>query len=292
MTNAAPTSRAAHRTHEESAMSEHKVALVTGASSGIGRRIAQRLAQRGLTVFGTSRNPAVVEPIAGVTMLPLDVRDAGSVARCVQAVDAAAGRIDVLVNNAGYVIAGAVEEVSVEEATAQFATNFFGVMRLVHAVLPAMRQRRSGHVVNISSLAGLVTAPPYWGIYSASKFALEAYTEHLWREVRPFDITVSLIETADVRTNLARNRRYAQRRIDDYNPWRQSAYDASRALEAGAPDPTAVAGRVAALIERGSTRLRHRVGAQAVLLARLRQFLPPALFERLIGRIFHLHAAG
>src|SRR5262245_36445607 len=161
-----------------------KVALITGASSGIGQSIARLLAEKRFTGFGASRNPENAEHILGVEVLPLDVRLDQSVTACVDTLLVRAGRLDVLVNNAGYMLGGAVEEVTIEEAKAQFETNLFGTMRTVKAVLPTMRRQRSGTIINISSLAGLVPGPPFCGMYSASKFALEAYTEHQWCEVR------------------------------------------------------------------------------------------------------------
>jgi NAD(P)-dependent dehydrogenase (short-subunit alcohol dehydrogenase family) len=125
-------------------MSSAKVVLITGASSGVGQSTARVLAERGYRVFGTSRNPASAEEIHGVEMLPLDVRSDDAVAACVTSVFDKAGRIDVLINNAAYELAGAIEETSMEEAKAQFATNFFGVVRMVKAVLPSMRQRKTG----------------------------------------------------------------------------------------------------------------------------------------------------
>jgi NAD(P)-dependent dehydrogenase (short-subunit alcohol dehydrogenase family) len=234
-------------------MSESKVVLITGASSGIGQAIARTLARERFTVFGTSRNPPAVEPVPGVEVLPLDVRQDGSVNACLDAVLSRAGRLDVLVNNAGYVLTGAIEDASVEDAEAQFETNFFGVVRMVKAVLPGMRQRRSGQIVNISSLAGLVPAPPFCGMYSASKHALEAYTEHLWREVRPFQIRVSLVEPGSIK-------------------------------------PTLVAERVLDIIRRESPKLRYRVGTDATWVPRLRQVLPAGRFERGIRRIFQMDA--
>jgi short-subunit dehydrogenase len=169
--------------------------LVTGASSGIGRATARLLAERGFTVFGTARKPSPPDEGAksGVTMVALDVRSDESVRACVEQVVAKAGRLDVLVNNAGYSLTGAAEETSVEEAKAQLETNFFGAVRMVNAVLPGMRKAEAGKIINISSLAGS-TAIPYSGFYSASKFALEGYSESLWYEVRPFGISVSLVE--------------------------------------------------------------------------------------------------
>ena len=127
-----------------------------------------------------------------------------------------------LINNAGYELAGALEELSSEEARAQFETNFFGVVRMVNAVLPHMRQQRRGHIINVSSLTGL-TAIPFLGIYSASKFALEGYTEALRQEVKPFNIQVSLTEAGFLRTPMMNHRQVGARRMTEYDPWRQRA---------------------------------------------------------------------
>ena len=125
-------------------MSDQKVVLITGASSGVGQATARLLSQRGYRVFGTSRNLGGAEPIAGVEMLPLDVRTDHSVRTCVHAVFDQGGRLDVLINNAGYELAGALEELSSEEVRAQFETNFFGAVRMVNAVLPLMRRQKRG----------------------------------------------------------------------------------------------------------------------------------------------------
>jgi NAD(P)-dependent dehydrogenase (short-subunit alcohol dehydrogenase family) len=140
-------------------MPNPKVVLVTGASSGIGEAIAARLARDGHRVFGTSRKAR--EAREGIELLPLDVCSDASVQSCVERLLREVGRIDVLVNNAGYLLSGAIEEATLEEARAQLETNFFGVVRMVKAVLPGMRQARQGHIVTISSLAGLVPVRPW-----------------------------------------------------------------------------------------------------------------------------------
>jgi short-subunit dehydrogenase len=172
--------------------------------------------------------------IPGVDMLPLDVRGDDSVRACVEAVSSRAGHLDVLINNAGQELAGALEELSSEEARALFETNFFGVVRMVNAILPLMRRQRRGHIVNVSSLAGL-TSIPFLGIYSASKFALEGYTEALRHEVKPFNIHVSLTEAAFLRTPMMDNRQVGAHRIGEYDRWRQRALDAIRAYEEKGP---------------------------------------------------------
>jgi NAD(P)-dependent dehydrogenase (short-subunit alcohol dehydrogenase family) len=130
-----------------------------GASSGVGQCTARLLSQRGDKVFGTSRNPASAERIPGVEMLSLDVRADASVRACVDDVVNRGGGLDVLINNAGYELAGALEELSLEEARAQFETNFLGVVRMVNAVLPLMRRQKGGYIINVSSLAGLSAIP-------------------------------------------------------------------------------------------------------------------------------------
>jgi len=274
------------------AMSSQKVVLITGASSGIGQSIARVLAQKGFMVFGTSRNPHAAEHVPAVEVLPLDVRSDESVKACVDTVLVRAGRLDILVNNAGYVLGGAVEEATIEEARAQFETNFFGTMRTVKAALPILRQQRSGRIINISSLAGLVPGPPFCGIYSASKFSLEAYTEHLWREVKRFGIYVSLVEPGSIKTKLTSNRLEVVERLGDYDHWRRRALEAMRRLEEKAPEPTLVADAVLSIIENESPKLRYKVGKDATWIPRLRQVLPGSLFEKQLRKIFDLDAMG
>src|SRR5262245_43401756 len=145
-----------------------RVVLITGASSGIGRVTAELLAGRGHRVFGGVRAPASTVPLAGVELVPLDVRDEASVRACVEAVSSRAGRIDVLINNAGINLVGAVEETSIEQAQALFDTNVLGALRMIQAVLPGMRRQGSGLIVNISSTLGFLPAP-FMGIYASTK---------------------------------------------------------------------------------------------------------------------------
>src|SRR5262245_34289403 len=177
-----------------------QTALVTGASRGIGQLLAERLAQRGYRVFGTSRVAQV--STGAVTMLALDVDDDNSVSACVEQVLRSAGRIDVLVNNAGRLDEGPLEEYSVANLQAVFDTNFFGVARMVNAVLPSMRGARRGRIVNVGSLSGLMPLP-FMGAYCASKHALESYSESLRHELRPLGIHVSIVEPGYYRTGLA-----------------------------------------------------------------------------------------
>ena len=268
-------------------MPNQRVVLITGASSGVGQSTARLLSQRDYMVFGTSRTPASAKAIPGVEMLPLDVRSDGSVQACVDAVLSRSGSLDVLINNAGYELAGALEEVTSEEAKAQFETNFFGVVRLVNAVLPFMRRQQRGRIVNVSSLSGL-SCIPFLGIYSASKFALEGYTEALRHEVRPFNIHVSMTEAGFLNTPMMNNRQVTAKRTADYDPWRQRALRAIRAYEDRGPGPEVVANTLLDILSSRSPRLRYLVGQQAKSVARLKRLLPAGLYEQGVRRTFSL----
>ena len=258
--------------------------LVTGASSGIGQSTARLLAERGYTVFGTARKPdsAKREPF---TILALDVRSDESVRACVEQVIAKAGRLDVLVNNAGYAMMGAAEETSVEEAKAQFETNFFGIVRMVNAVLPRMRAASAGKIINISSLAGN-TAIPFSAFYSATKFAVEGYSESLWHEVRPFGISVSLVEPGFVNTPIGEASPEAERELPAYNVTRKRMLAKfGQSLASGIP-PEQVARRVLQIVERKAPGLRYRVGAQATWLPRLRNVVPWKVYAAGVRKTF------
>src|SRR5204863_6910499 len=180
------------------------VALVTGASSGIGKAAALALVQAGFEVIGTSRNASRVSPLGGVTFLDLDVTSDESVSTLVRGVIERFGRIDVLVNNAGTGAAGAAEESSVTQAQRVFDINFFGVIRMTKAVLPHMRAQGRGRIINISSVLGLVPAP-YMAVYAATKHAIEGYSESVDHEVREHGVRVLLVEPAYTKTSFDAN---------------------------------------------------------------------------------------
>src|ERR1700759_3251829 len=185
-----------------------QVVLVTGASSGIGLACATYLAGRGYRVYGTSRRAGTSQK-GSVAMLVADVTNDLSVEQAVAAVLEREGRLDIVVNNAGMCLAGPAENTSIEAAKSQLEVNFFGAHRVCRAVLPIMRSQRAGYIVNIGSIGGLV-AIPYQSMYSASKFALEGFSESLRMEVRPFGIRVVIIEPGDHKTAITENRRMAE----------------------------------------------------------------------------------
>jgi len=271
----------------EATVSTQRVVLITGASSGAGQSTARLLSRRGYRVFGTSRNPAVAELAPGVEMLALDVRADESVAACVEAVTRMAGGLDILINNAGYELAGALEEVSMEEAKAQFETNFFGVVRMVKAVLPVMRRQKRGQIITVSSLTG-ISATPFMGIYSASKFAVEGYTEALRHELKPFGIHVSLIEPGFLHTPMMSHRQVTTAQISEYDPWRRRSFEAIRGYEEKGPGPELVAETVLKIVASKAPRLRYLTGKQARVVTGLRRFLPAGAFEKGARSTFRL----
>lgn len=268
-----------------------KTVLVTGASSGMGRATAALLAQQGYRVFGTSRRPDSVDPIPGVEFVALDVNDDDSVQACVQTVIERAGAIDVLINNAGYQHGGAIEETSLEEARAQFETNFFGVARLTKAVLPIMRAAGRGQIINIGSVVGWLVPVPFMGFYAASKQALEGYSEVLRYEVRPFNINVSLVEAGFIRTNLAANRQMAAAKVDAYAPWMERSLGVMERNEREAPPPELVAATILRIVKSRRPAPRYAVGPEAKRLAVLRRFAPWPFYERGIRGFFNLDKA-
>src|SRR5215470_19603053 len=268
-----------------------RVVVVTGASSGIGKACAEHLARRGYRVFGAQRrtSPAPADA-AAVEMIAMDVTDDASVQRAIAAVHARVGRIDAVINNAGNALMGAVEDTSVEEARAQLETNFFGVLRVCRAVLPIMRAQGGGHIVNISSLAG-VLGLPFSGLYSASKFALEGMTESLRLETRRFGIHVSLIEPGDFRTALPGVRRTAPaaETNDAYRDAFATFKKAQEKDEAGAPTPEPVAQLVEQILRDPAPRLRYTIGmiSQRIVVP-LKRFLPQRVFEAVLRRALAL----
>nr|WP_315392764.1 oxidoreductase [uncultured Duganella sp.] len=253
-------------------MSESKVVLITGVSSGIGRVAAVRFAQRGCRVFGTVRALATAEPLTGVELVEMDVSQDASVQQAIQLVIARAGRIDVLVNNAGVNLLGAVEETSAAEAAKLFDTNVLGPLRTAQAVLPHMRKQGAGRIVNISSVLGFLPAP-YMGLYAASKHAVEGISESLDHEVRQFGIRVSLVQPSYTKTNLDANSPETTVKLGAYAGERGIVTRAVAASIAGAPSPMAVADTVveAAL---GKWRMRHTPPGHAALVSKLRRFMP------------------
>src|SRR5438270_5473989 len=268
---------------------KNPVALVTGASSGIGKATAERLATAGYKVYGTSRRGATPGQRA-FEMLSLDVTSDESVAAAVNALLRSEGRLDLLVNNAGFSVAPAgAEESSIEQARAIFETNFFGIVRMTRAVLPHMRRQGNGRIINIGSVLGFLPAP-YMALYAATKHAVEGYSESLDHELRTRGIRVSVIEPAYTKTQFDANFLAADSKLDEYREVRALLDRVLKEVMATADEPTVVADVVleAALADR--PKLRYAAGGLANRLRLLRRFAPAGLVDAGIRKDLRLDA--
>jgi len=257
-----------------------RIAIVTGASSGIGEAIAEQLARAGYRVYGTSRRGAQgPRGKRAFEMLALDVTSDESVAAAVDEVLRLEGRIDLLVNNAGFGVApAAAEESSIRQAQAIFDTNFFGIVRMIRAVVPHMRQRGSGRIINISSVLGFIPMP-YMALYSATKHAVEGYSEALDQELRTQGIRVSLVEPAYIKSAFDANQLQPDEALDEYRDLRVGLdLRVKEALE-GADGPGVVAKTVVQVALAATPKVRYTSGALARRLGFLRRFAPAALVE-------------
>jgi len=263
-----------------------KVAVVTGVSSGIGQAAAQLLSHLGYRTFGTVRNGSPSPP--NIEQVHIEVRDSDSVAAGVASILERAGRIDLLVNNAGASIIGAGEETSAEEARELFETNLFGLMRMTQAVLPAMRAQRSGRIINIASVLGFMPAP-YLSAYAATKHAVEGYSESLDHEVRRFGVRVLVVEPGFTRTNISREN-MASNTLPAYGDERtRVALRVRDSIERGV-EPSVIAEVVVRAARAKHPRLHYQAGRGARLLRILRSIAPAAVLDNGIRKQFGLGA--
>jgi short-subunit dehydrogenase len=270
----------------------NKVALITGASSGIGFETSLTLARNEFRTFATMRNLSKSRKIREIakkerlplTVIPLDVNDNASIRTAIQNILVEAKRIDVVINNAGYGLFGAVEDLSMDKIIDQFETNFFGVVRVVKSVLPIMRNQHSGTIINISSMVGRV-AMPLNSVYVASKFALEGFSESIRHELSKFGINVILIEPGIVRTGFFNNLQKSK------NEAAKSPYSAllKRRLsrfksvsESNSSSPSQVAKAILKALQSKSSNFRYIVGEDAMLVLEKRKVLSDIKFERWI----------
>ena len=267
---------------------QQRVVLVTGASSGFGKACAELLSENGYLVYGASRNPDLDASTSNLRPLAMDVRNDTSVNNAVQEILQCHSRLDVLINCAGNGYAGAVEEMSMVEYQSQFDTNFFGAVRTTKAVLPQMRKQRSGMIVNISSIGGVVGLP-FQSAYSASKFALEGFTESLRIEMRPFNVKATLVQPGDFRTGFTDNRLFCAENSPEsaYYAASQRAIAVTIAGEAKGPPPQQLATKLLSIIEAESPAVRYTAGPfMQRVAAKVKPVMPGRLFEYLIADEF------
>jgi NAD(P)-dependent dehydrogenase (short-subunit alcohol dehydrogenase family) len=266
-----------------------KTAIVTGASSGIGEATAARLADAGYKVYGTSRRGAQPGK-RSFEMLTLDVTSDESVALAVAEVMAAEGQIDLLVNNAGFGVApAAAEESSIAQARSIFDTNFFGMVRMTRAVVPHMRRRGTGRIINIGSVLGFLPMP-FGALYAATKHAIEGYSESLDHELRTRGIRVSIIEPAYTKTQFDANVLEPDSKLDTYRDVRAALGETVKETMAGADEPAVVADVVLRAAEAARPNLRYAAGGRAHRLRLLRRFAPAGLVDAGIRKDLRLDA--
>ena len=269
--------------------SSKPVALVTGASSGIGKSAATALVDAGFEVVGTSRNSAGVAPLDGVRFFDLDITSDESVRSVVGHAIERFGRIDVLVNNAGTGAAGAAEESSVAQDQRVFDINFFGLVRMTKAVLPHMRDAGTGRIINISSVLGLVPAP-YMASYAATKHAIEGYSESVDHEVREHGVRVLLVEPAYTRTGFDAKAIQADAPLPIYAEQRHVFDGVMARAMADGDEPATVAKAIVAAATDPNPKLRYTAGPTAGRVSTLRRFVPMRVFDRQIRKLNRLPA--
>jgi NAD(P)-dependent dehydrogenase (short-subunit alcohol dehydrogenase family) len=255
-----------------------KIALVTGASSGIGQATAERLVTAGYKVYGTSRRGAQAGA-QSFEMLPLDVTSDESVEAAVTELMRREGRIDLLVNNAGL-------ESSIEQARAIFETNFFGIVRLTRAVTPQMRRQGNGRIINIGSVFGFLPMP-FMALYAATKHAVEGYSESLDHELRTRGIRVLVIEPANTNTKFEANLLQPDAKLDEYREVRAALAKQMESLVESGDQPSVVAEIVLKAALAARPKLRYPVG-RGVALSRMRRFVPAGMFDKSFRKQFQL----
>src|SRR5881628_1052436 len=265
------------------------IALVTGASSGIGEATAKRLAMAGYKVYGTSRRGAQPGQ-RSFAMLPLDVTSDASVEGVVKELICQEGRIDLLVNNAGFGVAPAgAEESSIDQAKAIFETNFFGLIRMTRAVVPHMRRQGNGRIINIGSVLGFLPMP-YGALYAATKHAVEGYSESLDHELRTRGIRVSVIEPAYTKTHFDANLLEPDAKLDEYREARATVSRQLSAVLETADEPGVVADVVLKAARAARPKLRYTAGGLATRLRLFRRFAPAGALDAGIRRNLRLDA--
>lgn len=242
--------------------------LVTGASSGFGLLIANKLYQRGYEVIGTSRKPEQHQADLPFKLLPLDISDDSSIRSFGEHLFSQVQQLDVLINNAGFYLSGLAEETTIEQGRQQLETNFWGTIKLTNELLPHFRKQRFGKIITIGSIMGLISLPG-GAYYAASKHALEGYFKALRFELNEFNIKVSMVEPMGFKTNIVSNSMVAENNISEYDEYRKKLEAYTEDLFANAVEPTPVIDTVIKLVEDKDPKFTHPVGkgASAILAA-------------------------
>ncbi len=269
-----------------------RVALVVGASSGMGKACAEYLRDQGYYVYGTSRKAAFPETTKRneqgfIRMIPLDVTKEDTIKQAIEFVLGQEGEINVLLNCAGYALGGAIEDLALDEIQEIFHTNVFGMMMVIKQVLPGMREQRKGLIVNISSVAGFI-AIPFQSMYSATKYAVEAMTEALRMEVKPFGIRVSMIDPGDINTGFTSARKIAkQAQVNPvYKQRHEKAVNEMIKSETNGPGPEVVVKEFSKILNSNNPPVRIVVGMQYKAVALLKRLLPAKVVEGVVEKMY------
>lgn len=255
-----------------------KTIVITGASSGFGLMLANHLHQHGFTVIGTSREPDKHASKVPFELVRLDIDDDKSIEAFSKQLRAHAKQVDVLVNNAGYMMTGIAEETPIDLGRQQFETNFWGTVKVTNALLPIFREQKSGQIITVSSMVGLI-GPPNLSFYAASKHAVEGYFKSLRFELNQFNIKVSMVEPMWFKTNLGHNAvSAAEGTITDYDGYRTRLDAMTRKGIDEAEAPDAVVTSIAKLINAKRPRLSNPVGKRAGMILFLQSYVP-SMFE-------------
>ena len=275
---------------------ENKVAIVTGSSSGIGFETSVLLARNGFHTYAAVRNLDKSQPLIdmskkdglSIQVIELDVSSDKSVKDAINKVLSENKRIDVVVNNAGYALAGSFEDLSMDEIKSQFETNFFGAIRVIQAILPSMRNQRNGRIVNVSSMGGRI-AIPLDSAYHGTKFALEGLSESLQYEVEQFGIKIIIIEPGAIKSNFFNNLKMASKaqRLDSpYTQMMQKLNAGFSFMLENAPHPVEVAKVILAAVTSEDPQLRYTVGDDAAMILQAKRTMSDTEFRNLMKKQF------
>ena len=258
--------------------------LITGASSGFGLLIANKLHESGYNVIGTSRNPGKYQNLVPFKLLALDIADDNSIHSFGKEIFKHISQLDVLINNAGFYLSGLAEETTIEQGKKQLETNFWGTVKVTNELLPYFRKQRFGKIITVGSIMGLISLPG-GAYYGASKHALEGYFRALRFELKEFNIKVSMVEPVGFKTNIVSNSIVAENKINDYDEYRTTLEDYTKDLFTKSEEPTAVVETLLKLVENENPNFNHPVGKGSTLFPAIQYFSFKAFENAIIKNI-------
>lgn len=266
-----------------------KTVLITGSSTGIGKATAEYFVQQGWNVAATMRSPEKATDFIksdNLKLYALDVTNTDSIKKAIELVIQGFGNIDVIVNNAGYGAVGIFEKASPAEIQKQFDTNVFGVFNVIREILPHFREKRSGTIINVTSMGGRITFPLY-SLYHGTKWALEGFGESLQFELRPFNIRVKNVEPGAIKTDFYTRSMnvFSNPTVKGYDTYEKTVFDNTQAVEKNAPGPLVVAKTIFRAANSTSYKLRYPVGGQGPMLIILRKMLPLRWFNGIVSMV-------